>query len=156
MCNLKRDILYHAIHEAAHALVAWHFGLTPKQLRVGKMANGMDGKFDPCLPETDCWEQHQYLAITVAGRVGTQLLGYDNRLVSACLDDLQPGEEPPDFSDEWCVRDDAVPVDEVLAAEDEARNILSQGRTVLLALGQELAAKGEMGKDEIVAIIGGR
>jgi ATP-dependent Zn protease len=40
--------------------------------------------------------------------------------------------------------------------EDEAHRILSQNRTVHLTLAQELAAKRELGKDEVRAIIGGR
>lgn len=89
-------------------------------------------------------------------RVGTQVLGYDNRLVSECLDGLRPGDELPWSSDESYVRDAEATADEVLAAEDEARRILSQNRTVHLTLAQALAAKGELGKDEVLAIIGGR
>ena len=140
---MKRDTLYHAIHEAAHALVGWHFGLTPKQLRVGKKALNKRGDIDFCSPAAVRCDEHRYLAIAVAGKVGTQMLGYNNRLVSTCLARLRPDVEPPDFSDEWQLWDGRAPADEVLAAEDEARRILSQNRTVHLALAQELAAKGE-------------
>ena len=153
---MKRDTLYHAIHEAAHALVGWHLGLTPKQLRVGRMADETDGNTEFCSSAAACREQRRFVAIEVAGRVGTQVLGYDNRLVSECLDGLQPGDEPPWSSDEWYVRDAEATKDEVLAAEDESRRILSHNREALIALAQALADKGELGKDEFRAIIGGR
>lgn len=47
--------------------------------------------------------------------------------------------EPPWSSDEWYVRDAEATKDEVLAAEDETRRILSHNREALLALAQALA-----------------
>jgi hypothetical protein len=64
---MKRDTLYHAIHEAAHALVGWHLGLTPKQLQVGKMALNKRGNINFCRPASVGCDEHRYLAITVAG-----------------------------------------------------------------------------------------
>lgn len=81
--------------------------------RISKLECGTNEDTDFCSPEAACRGPPRFVAIEVAGRVGTQLLGYDNRLASAYLDRLQLGEEPPWSSDEWWVRDAGATTDEV-------------------------------------------
>jgi hypothetical protein len=88
-----------------------------------------------------------------AGKVGTQLLGYNNRLLSENLEQLPDDEEPGWMSDEWFVWDGGYSVSEIRSAESEARLILERERVRLIDLAEALLVKGELNKDEIRRII---
>jgi len=147
------DTRYNAIHESSHALVGCRLGQTPKVLAVGRTSIGTSGQVLFCSGTASRHPMKRQLVIAVAGKVGTQVLGYRNRLVSENLDCLEDDEEPGWLSDEMLVWEDEHPLEEVRAAEATARWILKRYRSLLTALAEALIAKGELGKDEIRGIL---
>jgi hypothetical protein len=147
------DTPFQAIHESAHALVGYRLGLTPKEIVVGTTSTGTSGGIAFCSRTAVYRDPARYLMIAVAGKVGTQVLGYRNWLVSENLAELPDDEEPGWGSDEMLVWDD-YSLEGVQNAEAKVRKILERGRSVLAALAEALTAKGKLGKDEIRRILG--
>jgi hypothetical protein len=85
---------FHAIHEAAHALVGYRLGLTLKTLLPGKTSMGTSGGTEFCSQAALNRNPDRWLVIAVAGKMGTQVLGYRNRLISENLAELEYDEEP--------------------------------------------------------------
>lgn len=150
------DARYHAIHETAHALVGYRLGLTPKTLLLGRTATGTSGSTEFCSNAALRRDPERWLVIAVAGKTGTQLLGYRNRLVSENLAELEYDEEPGWGSDEMRVWENNYSLEETQAAEAKARDILERNRSHLTALAEALLDKGELQKDEIREIAKGR
>jgi hypothetical protein len=147
------DARFHAIHESAHALVGYRLGLTPKTLRLGRTSTGTSGSTEFCSWAALNRNPHRWLVIAVAGKVGTQVLGYRNRLVSENLAELEDDEEPGSGGDEWRVWEENQSLEAIQEAEEDARKILERNHSLLTALAEALIDKGELRKDDIRAEI---
>lgn len=147
-----RDRRYHALHETSHGVVAIAKGLTVKEMKVGKTSTGTDGSTSFCNWQAVSRDPWRYLLISVAGKVGTRLMGYNNRLVSTILLRLK-GEEPGWGSDEHHVWEEGADTLLVQEAEAEAARLLKQRYDLWMELTEALLAKGKLTKNEIRQLV---
>ncbi len=143
---------YHAVHEASHAVLGIASRLQPKQITIGHDPLGTRGGID--FSRALSRDRQRYLLIAVAGRVGTRLFGYKNRLVSEQL--VRLGEREPSErswnSDAFNLWYDGYSLLEVRAAEREARQVLKRRLALVGLLADVLHTKGSLTKEEIIVI----
>ncbi|GAA4098765.1 M50 family metallopeptidase [Actinomadura miaoliensis] len=105
-----------ALHEAAHAVVARHYGLAVVEIVVSDRGNGHTLR-------EDGGPMHVQAAITAAGEVGQRLAG--EAFVDLSCDDLASFETRFGFGALW-------------RAQQDARQVLTTRRAAWLALAARL------------------
>lgn len=147
-----RDRRYHALHETSHGVVGIAKGLTVKEMKVGKTSTGTNGSTSFCNRRALRRDPWRFLLIAVAGKVGTRLMGYSNRLVSINLLRLK-GEEPGWASDEHRVWSEGATLAQIQGAEAEAQYLLQRRYELWLELTEALLVNGQLTKHEIHQLV---
>lgn len=146
------DDRYHAIHEASHAVVSMKLGLSPKRLSIGRFALGTSGGIEFHSQAALERDPARKLTILVAGKVGTRLHGYKNRLVSEKLADLDEDNEPGWMSDEALAWESGCSDAEIQVAEASAEQVLARHAPLVVSIADALMAKRELDTKAIKSI----
>ena len=148
--SVARRDWYHAVHEAAHAIVGFVMGLTTKFM-VAK-SPGKTAHIEFCSFSALNRDSTRWLMIAVAGQVGTRVVGFKNRLISGQLARL--GEDAPGCgSDAEKVWERWYPHDEIKAAEKSVRLILSKRLPALERLAKALLKDRRLTTEQICRLI---
>jgi len=151
----KRNIHYHAIHEAAHAIICYKaLGIVPDLITVSDV--GGRSSFRSAISIS----ADPHLMVTVSGAIGTRLMGYNNPSISELA---LNSERDSDEDWEWlkCDYEQAMDYyeqeeshyDAIKKVETEVKKILKLKWKKLIALAEVLTAKRELNKKQILKIL---